>query len=318
MNTRNGTLSPVSTDSQEWSPITRYQNIAGDNPYSPTIPPNNYGPPSNPDGGMLNGMRPAGNGNPSPPSSVGRSSDGTTLYNSRMSDASVVSNRKMQLLEETLSEHFKVLKAYLGPYLNDAQGNPRPSRAKDKLTRLSAVQFQELSTDVYDESIRREDDRKRVARRAWQRHAQVPAAQEQLPPETQPGPSEAVDAAPRALPPAGHRRLLRARAAVPALHCRRGAALVEPERQHRQPHQQQRAAQQVRHAEWHGQPPAAGAGLSRAAATGWTAAGAHARAAEPVRAPAAQDLPVEHHRTDQRNARGGRRRQRRRRRRVQS
>jgi predicted nucleic acid-binding Zn-ribbon protein len=78
-----------------------------------------------------------------------------------MSDASVASNRKMQLLEETLSEHFKVLKVYLGPYLNDAQGNPRPSRAKDKLTRLSAVQFQELSTDVYDESIRREDDRKR-------------------------------------------------------------------------------------------------------------------------------------------------------------
>lgn len=161
MNTRNGTLSPVSTDSQDWSPITRYQNIAGDNPYSPTIPPNNYGSINGPDGGMLNGMRPGPNGNPSPPSSVGRSSDGTGLYGSRMSDASVHSTRKMQLLEETLGEHFKVLKAYLGPYLNDAQGNPRPSRAKDKLTRLSAVQFQELSTDVYDESIRREDDRKR-------------------------------------------------------------------------------------------------------------------------------------------------------------
>jgi len=161
MNTRNGTLSPVSTDSPEWSPITRYQNIAGDNPYSPTIPPNTYAPSNNPDGGMPNGMRPAGNGNPSPPSSVGRSSDGAGLYGSRMSDASVASSRKMALLEETLGEHFRVLKAYLGPYLNDAQGNPRPSRAKDKLTRLSAVQFQELSTDVYDESIRREDDRKR-------------------------------------------------------------------------------------------------------------------------------------------------------------
>lgn len=69
--------------------------------------------------------------------------------------------RKMQGLEETMSEHFKVLKAYLGPYLNDEKGNPRPSRAKDKLTRLSSVQFQELSTDVYDESIRRELDRKR-------------------------------------------------------------------------------------------------------------------------------------------------------------
>ncbi|KAH3904286.1 hypothetical protein HBI56_008710 [Parastagonospora nodorum] len=161
MNTRNGTLSPVSTDSPEWSPITNYRNIAGDNPYSPSLPPANYGALGNSDGGMPNGMRSAGNGNPSPPSSIGRSSDGAGLYSSRMSDASVASNRKMQLLEDTLSEHFKVLKAYLGPYLNDAQGNPRPSRAKDKLTRLSAVQFQELSTDVYDESIRREDDRKR-------------------------------------------------------------------------------------------------------------------------------------------------------------
>ncbi|KAF1935544.1 hypothetical protein EJ02DRAFT_123502 [Clathrospora elynae] len=161
MNTRNGTMSPASTGSQEWSPITRYHNIAGDNPYSPTLPPNTYGP-SNPDGGgTLNGMSPgAGNGNPSPPSSVGRSSDGTGLYASSMSDRGMDS-RKMQALEETMSEHFKVLKAYLGPYLNDEKGNPRPSRAKDKLTRLSAVQFQELSTDVYDESIRREQDRKR-------------------------------------------------------------------------------------------------------------------------------------------------------------
>lgn len=60
-----------------------------------------------------------------------------------------------------MAEHFRVLKVYLAPYLNDAQGNPRPSRAKDKLTRLSSVQFQELSTDVYDESLRREQERKR-------------------------------------------------------------------------------------------------------------------------------------------------------------
>lgn len=159
MNGRNGTLSPVSTASQDWSPISRYQNIAGDNPYSPTVPPNGYGSLNNPDGGMLNGMRPPPNGNPSPPSSIGRSSTGTGLYDSRMSDASM-NNSKMRMLEETLGEHFRVLKAYLGPYLNDEKGNPRPSRAKDKLTRLSAVQFQELSTDVYDESIRREQDRK--------------------------------------------------------------------------------------------------------------------------------------------------------------
>ncbi|KAJ4299789.1 component of the polarisome [Kalmusia sp. IMI 367209] len=162
MNARNGTLSPVSTDSTEWSPITRYQNL--DNPYSPSLPPGRNGvtPPasihSNADGGMSNGM--ARNGNPSPPSSVGRSSDGTGLYAQSISDAGM-SSRKMMALEETLAEHYRVLKVYLGPYLNDEKGNPRPSRAKDKLTRLSAVQFQELSTDVYDESIRREQDRKR-------------------------------------------------------------------------------------------------------------------------------------------------------------
>jgi hypothetical protein len=147
-----------------------------DNPYSPTLlyspglPPNNRGitPPTSVhssantvDGGMLNGMgRPGPNGNPSPPSSVGRSSDGTGLYAQSMNDAGF-NNRKMPVLEETLGEHYRVLKAYLAPYLTDEKGNPRPSRAKDKLTRLSAVQFQELSTDVYDESIRREQDRKR-------------------------------------------------------------------------------------------------------------------------------------------------------------
>lgn len=165
MNTRNGTLSPVSTadSTSEWSPITRYQNL--DNPYSPSLPPSRNGvtPPtsihSNADGGAMAGVM-ARNGNPSPPSSVGRSSDGTGLYAQSMRDQGM-SSRKMMALEETLAEHYRVLKAYLAPYLNDEKGNPRPSRAKDKLTRLSAVQFQELSTDVYDESIRREQDRKR-------------------------------------------------------------------------------------------------------------------------------------------------------------
>lgn len=162
MNGRNGTLSPISTDGTEWSPIGRYQSL--DNPYSPSLPPSRNGvtPPasvhSNADGRMSGGM--ARNGNPSPPSSVGRSSDGTGLYAQSMNDRGMDS-RKMAALEDTLTEHYRVLKAYLGPYLNDEKGNPRPSRAKDKLTRLSAVQFQELSTDVYDESIRREQDRKR-------------------------------------------------------------------------------------------------------------------------------------------------------------
>ncbi|KAF2273120.1 uncharacterized protein EI97DRAFT_482744 [Westerdykella ornata] len=169
----NGALSPVSTvDSTDWSPITRYQSLTGaDNPYSPTLPPNNRGintPPTSvhsstniTDGSMAQAMgRPPAGGNPSPPSSIARSSDGTGLYASRMADAGA-NNRKLMMYEDTLAEHYRVLKAYLGPYLKDEAGNPRPSRAKDKLTRLSPVQFQELSTDVYDESLRREDDRKR-------------------------------------------------------------------------------------------------------------------------------------------------------------
>ena len=95
---RNGTLSPVSTDSQEWSPITRYTNLAGENPYSPTLPPSTYGGSqyggSNADGGMLNGMRsqPNGNGNPSPPSSIGRSSDGAGLYAASLAGSDVSTN----------------------------------------------------------------------------------------------------------------------------------------------------------------------------------------------------------------------------------
>ncbi|CAI6334672.1 unnamed protein product [Periconia digitata] len=171
MNTssRNGPLSPVSTaESAEWSPITRYQDLSTDLPYSPTFPPNNRGttPPTSvhgrtsTNGGTTPNGMPRPNGNPSPPNSVARSSDGTGLYAQHLSEQGP-KNRKIMVLEETLAEHYRVLRTYLGPYLRDEQGNPRPSRAKDKLTRLSPVQFQELSTDVYDESIRREQDRKR-------------------------------------------------------------------------------------------------------------------------------------------------------------
>lgn len=59
-------------------------------------------------------------------------------------------------MEERLSQHYVILKRYLGQSLRDAHGNPKPNRARDKLTRLSPVQFQELSTDVYDELLRRQ------------------------------------------------------------------------------------------------------------------------------------------------------------------
>jgi hypothetical protein len=171
------TLSPVSVDSgasNDWSPISRYQNLNGsDNPYGPSSGGNNRAAPPGPNGmptppqsvhtsATSDGpgtMPPRANGNPSPPSSIARSSDGTGLYASSMTSENL-SARKQMIMEEALAEHYVVLKRYLGPYLNDEQGNPRPNRARDKLLRLSVIQFQELSTDVYDESQRREEEKR--------------------------------------------------------------------------------------------------------------------------------------------------------------
>lgn len=61
--------------------------------------------------------------------------------------------------EDALQRHYGVLKKYLAASLHDEKGNVKPNRARDKLLRLSVTQFVELSTDVYDELIRREDDR---------------------------------------------------------------------------------------------------------------------------------------------------------------
>lgn len=92
-------------------------------------------------------------GAPSPPSSVARSSVGTGLY--AESDAGGGSKKDGQF-EAVLSEHYVALKRYLAASLRDDKGNPRPNRARDKLLRLSSVQFQELSTDVFDELLRRQ------------------------------------------------------------------------------------------------------------------------------------------------------------------
>lgn len=60
------------------------------------------------------------------------------------------------MMEESLAQHYGILKRYLAQSLRDEKGNPKANRARDKLLRLSAVQFQELSTDVYDELLRRQ------------------------------------------------------------------------------------------------------------------------------------------------------------------
>ncbi|THH05207.1 hypothetical protein EW146_g9967, partial [Bondarzewia mesenterica] len=53
--------------------------------------------------------------------------------------------------------HFEELSRYLASYLAKEPANSR-STARQKLTRLTRQQFQELSTDVYDELVRRKNN----------------------------------------------------------------------------------------------------------------------------------------------------------------
>ncbi|KAI4253080.1 MAG: hypothetical protein L6R42_007714, partial [Xanthoria sp. 1 TBL-2021] len=154
MNGRSGTFSPVSVDGSEWSGISKYQNHPDPSTY-PTHPRANLATPpiSGSSAGIQQGRFSNGNnrqanahpGNPSPPNSVARSSV--------LSDHQ---RRKTLMMEEALSQHYAILKRYLAQSLRDEKGNAKPNRARDKLLRLSPVQFQELSTDVYDELLRRQ------------------------------------------------------------------------------------------------------------------------------------------------------------------
>ncbi|KAA8913386.1 hypothetical protein FN846DRAFT_130288 [Sphaerosporella brunnea] len=129
-------LSPVSVAGSEWSGISKYNSAAendlmfGGAPLQqPQRPPSNV----------------------SPPASIARSSDGTGLYASSEGSATL----KNIALEEQVAVHHAALAKWLRDFL-ETKGSIRPNRARDKLLRLSAIQFQELSTDVYDELQRRE------------------------------------------------------------------------------------------------------------------------------------------------------------------
>ncbi|KAI0810159.1 hypothetical protein GGR55DRAFT_127379 [Xylaria sp. FL0064] len=147
MNHRNAPLSPVSIGgSSEWSGISRNQ---ADGLY-----PNNRGLVSPPDSGspkgMMNGFPggPRSVGGPSPPPSVGRSS----TYARSESGRSI----REENTEGVLGEHYVALRRYLASTSKDGRANPPPNKARDKLLRLSSVQFLELSTDVFDELMRRQ------------------------------------------------------------------------------------------------------------------------------------------------------------------
>ncbi|KAI0422876.1 hypothetical protein F5X98DRAFT_105251 [Xylaria grammica] len=147
MNPRNAPLSPVSIGGgSEWSGTSKYQ--------SDGLYPNNRGLASPPDSGSPSGMMngfpggPRSVGGPSPPPSIGRSS----TYARSESGRSI----REESTEAVLAEHYVALKRYLASTSKDGRANPPPNRARDKLLRLSSVQFLELSTDVFDELMRRQ------------------------------------------------------------------------------------------------------------------------------------------------------------------
>ncbi|OAX81126.1 hypothetical protein ACJ72_04538 [Emergomyces africanus] len=182
-------MTPVSsTDGSEWSGVDRYQSFGGKSeaPQSPALPHGRSalasppisasgGPPYSPlqmnapdigpSGGSsisTNGGGPAGvNGltprrppdmsqNPSPPSSItskSRTSDGT------LSDQR---SRRYKMMEDMLLKHYTVLKRFLHGQGREDLTESRPNKARDKLLRLSPDQVMDLSTDVYDELLRRQ------------------------------------------------------------------------------------------------------------------------------------------------------------------
>jgi hypothetical protein len=159
---------PVSPISPEWS-LNNYQSSTNSpNPYGPPQSAGQFGPkqsiPNPVDTPPLSvhssanssnapdGLRLGSNGNPSPPSSIDRTSIVTTA---------TIDERKYQEMEQTLAVHHRSLVRYLAPYLRELRSDPRQNRATDKLQRLSMSQFQELSTDVYDELTRRDEERRR-------------------------------------------------------------------------------------------------------------------------------------------------------------
>ncbi|KAK5122548.1 hypothetical protein LTR85_003811 [Meristemomyces frigidus] len=163
-------LSPLSFNSND-SFASRYGNLGAVPTDTPPYAGGPYGvrpqqtspPGSNHPSSGTDMSRPSASGSsfnrpPSSASSVGRSSDGRMGFGGPPSRDSGRSHMKLDN-EDALQRHYHVLKGYLASSLRDEKGNIKPNKARDKLLRLSVTQFMELSTDVYDELLRREDDR---------------------------------------------------------------------------------------------------------------------------------------------------------------
>lgn len=107
-----------------------------------------------------------------------RSRASSRAGSSRASDISLrdPQSRRYQRAESELRQHYAVLRTYLK---GGAAQPPRANKARDKLLRLSPVQFHELSTDVFDELQRRQAASPLPGR---------PPRQDKVPPFLQPRP----------------------------------------------------------------------------------------------------------------------------------
>ncbi|KAI9653684.1 MAG: component of the polarisome [Alyxoria varia] len=116
---------------------------------------------------MNGGPRPGPPGPPGPPGINNRGAPPPSPPYSRSSNASGLypappppegrTKYSARALEEQLHQHHRVLKEFLSANKEEHLYQMH-NRARDKLLRLSPIQFQELSTDVYDELLRRKDE----------------------------------------------------------------------------------------------------------------------------------------------------------------
>ncbi|PHH73818.1 hypothetical protein CDD82_5254 [Ophiocordyceps australis] len=155
---RNAPLSPVSIGGSEWSFSSKVLFTEESAPFPSSARGNLASPP---DSGSLHGTMsmngfptgPRSTGGPSPPPSIGRSSNGTNTFSAR-SDGGNRNSARADIDESILNEHYLALRVFLNA--RDSSSRQQPNKARDKLLRLSSVQFYELSTDVFDELMRRQ------------------------------------------------------------------------------------------------------------------------------------------------------------------
>lgn len=148
---RNPPLSPVSVGGSSEFSTSGYNDRS-----SAGLSRGGRGPFSPPTSGSF-----VSNGNmdgfPSGPKSVGQPSPPPSIA-ARTSYAKSESGRSIigETTETVLGEHYFALKRFLAATSKDGRAQPPPNKARDKLLRLSSVQFLELSTDVFDELLRRQ------------------------------------------------------------------------------------------------------------------------------------------------------------------